>query len=139
MFHLRLLLKPRNGLPDTIASLHVSSHLKIRVWAWFPPELSSRLYLTVWCSAIDIRSIKIHTSYHTYINGHYNPSARIIDLVSHTPYFVCVNFTHKWWNLQFKVDSKRQISQKLFHGNCRINILSNFIFSDQWFQPRPYV
>ena len=29
---------------------------------------------------------------HTYIIGHYNPSVRIIDVVSHTTYVVCVNF-----------------------------------------------
>ena len=29
---------------------------------------------------------------HTYIIGLYNPSVRIIDLVSHTTYVVCVNF-----------------------------------------------
>ena len=46
---------------------------------------------------------------HTYIIGHYNPSVRIIDLVSHTTYVVCVNFIHKWRDLQFKVGSKRQI------------------------------
>ena len=38
---------------------------------------------------------------HTYIIGHYNPSVRIIDLVSHTTYVVCVNFIHKWRDLQF--------------------------------------
>ena len=42
---------------------------------------------------------------HTYIIGHYNPSVRIIDLVSHTTSVVCVNFIHKWRDLQFKVDS----------------------------------
>ena len=47
--------------------------------------------------------------------GHYNPSVRIIDLVSHTTYIVCVNFIHKWLDLQFKVDSERQIFfEKLF-------------------------
>ena len=30
----------------------------------------------------------------TYIIGHYNPSVRIIDLVSHTTYIVCINFIH---------------------------------------------
>ena len=30
--------------------------------------------------------------YNTYIIGHDNPSVRIIDLVSHTTYVVCVNF-----------------------------------------------
>ena len=38
---------------------------------------------------------------HTYIIGHYNPSVRIIDLVPHTTYVVCVNFIHKWRDLQF--------------------------------------
>ena len=48
-------------------------------------------------------------SEHSYIIGYYNPSVRIIDLVSHTTYVVCVNFIHKWRDLQFKVDSERQI------------------------------
>ena len=30
----------------------------------------------------------------TYLIGHYTPSVRIIDLVSHTTYVVCVNFIH---------------------------------------------
>ena len=37
----------------------------------------------------------IHLNSHTYIIGHYNPSVRIIDLVSHTTYVMCVNFRHK--------------------------------------------
>ena len=54
----------------------------------------------------------------TYIIGHYNPSVRIIDLVSRTTYnIMCVNFIHKWWNLQFKVDSERQIFWETFRGN----------------------
>ena len=48
---------------------------------------------------------------HTYIIGYCNPSVRIIDLVSHTTYVVCVNF------LQFNVDSERKIFEKLFHGS----------------------
>ena len=51
---------------------------------------------------------------HTYIIGHYNPSVRIIDLVSHITYVVCVNFIHKWWDLQFKFDSERQIFLRNF-------------------------
>ena len=38
-----------------------------------------------------IGEIQLHTI-DTYIIGHYNPSARITDLVSHTTYIVCVNF-----------------------------------------------
>ena len=64
---------------------------------------------------------------HTYIIGHYNPSVRIIYLVSHTTYVVCVNFIHKWRDLQFKVDSERQILfWETFHGN--------FIYSQSFFQ-----
>ena len=42
-----------------------------------------------------------------YIIGHYNPSVRIIELVSHTTYVVCVNFIHKWRDPQIKIDSER--------------------------------
>ena len=54
---------------------------------------------------------------HTYIIGHYNPSVRIIGLVSHTAYVVYVNFIHKLRDLQFKVDSERHIFWETFHGN----------------------
>ena len=50
-------------------------------------------------------------------NIYYSPSVRIIDLVSHTTYVVCVNFINKWRDLQFKVDSERQIFWETFHGN----------------------
>ena len=46
-----------------------------------------------------IGEIQLHTS-DTYIIGHYNSSVRIIELVSHTTYVVCVNFIHKWRDLQ---------------------------------------
>ena len=39
----------------------------------------------------------------------------MIDLVSHTTYVVCVNFIHKWRNLQLKVDSEQQIFWETFH------------------------
>ena len=35
-------------------------------------------------------------SWHTRIIGYYNPSVKIIDLVSHTSYVVCIDFIHKW-------------------------------------------
>ena len=65
-------------------------------------------------------------NYITYIIGHYNPSVWIIDVVSHTTYVVCVNFIHKWRDLQFKVDSERQIYWETFHGN--------FIYSQSFCQ-----
>ena len=42
---------------------------------------------------------------------------RITDLVSNTTYVVCVNFVHKWRDLQFKVDSERKIFWETFHAN----------------------
>ena len=51
---------------------------------------------------------------HTYIIGHYNPSVRIIDIVSHSTYVVCVHFIYKWRDLQFKVNSERQILLRKF-------------------------
>ena len=44
-------------------------------------------------------------------------SVRIIDLVSHTTYVMCINFIHKWRDLQFTVDSERQIFWETLHGN----------------------
>ena len=41
---------------------------------------------------------------HTYMVGHCNTSVRIIDLISNNTYVVCINFIHKWRDLQFKVD-----------------------------------
>ena len=61
--------------------------------------------------------IKRQGQIYTYIIGHYNPSVRIIHLFSHTTYVVCANFIHKWRDLQFKVDSERQIFWETFHGN----------------------
>ena len=49
----------------------------------------------------------LNTYIHTNIIGHYNPSVKIIDLVSTTTYVVCVYFIHKWRDLQFKVDSEK--------------------------------
>ena len=43
---------------------------------------------------------------HTYIIGHYNSSAGIISLVSHTTYVVCVSFIYKWRDLQFKANNR---------------------------------
>ena len=55
---------------------------------------------------------------YTYIIGDFNPSVRIIKLVSHTTYVVCVNFLYiSGWDLQFKVNSKRQICWETFHGS----------------------
>ena len=54
-------------------------------------------------------SDKIIILLHIYILGHYNPSVRIVGLVSHKANVVCVIFIHKWQDPEFKVDSERQI------------------------------
>ena len=61
----------------------------------------------VWINVKNYNSIL-----HTYINlQSFSPD---YDLASHTTYIVWVNFIHKRRDLQFKVDSKRQIFEKLF-------------------------
>ena len=70
-------------------------------WYFYPSNLNL-FYLSI-CY---LREVYLHT----YIIGHYNPSVRIIDLVSHTSYVGCVNFIQKWR----QVDSERQIFEKLF-------------------------
>ena len=72
----------------------------------------------------------LHT--HTYIIGHYNPSARIIDLVSNNTYVVCVNFIQYRRDLQFKVDSERQTFWETFYGS--FNLLSGFLLEICWEQ-----
>ena len=62
----------------------------------------------------------------TYIIGHYNPSVRIIDLVSHTTLCcVCVNFMRKLRDLQFKVVAilftLRAFARDLLRGNDQRN------------------
>ena len=63
---------------------------------------------------------------HTYIIAHYNPSVRIIDLISHTTYVMCVNFKQQRCDLQIKVNSERQIFEKLF--------IAIFIYSHSFYQ-----
>ena len=46
--------------------------------------------------AISLSKFERGRSRHTYLIGHYNPSVRIIDLVSQTTYVVCVILMHKW-------------------------------------------
>ena len=43
---------------------------------------------------------------------------------------LCVYFIHKWRDLQFKVDSERQIFGETFHGS--INLLSEFLPEICW-------
>ena len=76
-----------------------------------------RVQIRTFIACIAINGI---TYIYTYVIGHYNPSVRIIDLVSHATCVVCVIFIHKCLDLQFKVDSERQIFGETFHGNFYI-------------------
>ena len=56
---------------------------------------------------------------HTYIhNWSLQPFSQDFGLASHTAHVACVNFIRDWRDLQFNVDSERQISEKLSHGSC---------------------
>ena len=51
----------------------------------------------------------------TYIhNWSLQPFSQVYNLYSHRTYVVCVNFMHGWRDLQFIIDSERQIFERLF-------------------------
>ena len=58
----------------------------------------------------------IHYLYtHMYIhNWPLQTFSQDYDLASHTTYFVCFNFIHEWWDLQFKIDSEIQFYSQSF-------------------------
>ena len=61
---------------------------------------------------------------HTYIIGHLQPISQDYGLALAT-LVVCANFIRDWRDLQFNVDSERQIFEKLFLGY--FNLLSEFL------------
>ena len=81
----------------------------------------------------------INQSYlHTYIIGHYNPSFRIIDLVSHTTYVVCVHYIYKWRGTNsLKSTLNNRFFEKFFHGGF-IYALSFFQKSAERKLPKKY-
>ena len=68
----------------------------------------------------------------THIIDHYNPLVRIIDLFSNTTYVVCVNSIYKWRDLQFKVDSKRQIFWETFSWQVLFTLKSSWQKWGKW-------
>ena len=61
--------------------------------------------------------ILFYTTYIAYIhNWPLQPFSQNYALASHTTHFECVNFIREWRDLQFNVDSERQIFEKLSHG-----------------------
>ena len=71
-----------------------------------------------------IQGIDLLTTY-IYIIGHYNPSVRIINLVSHTTYVVCINFIHK-----YRIHKKKNNVAIEFSKNKNTNILFQELSSD---------
>ena len=61
-------------------------------------------------------SVDVVDSFKYKHNWPLQPFSQDYGIASHTTYVVCVNFIHKWWDLQFTVDSERQIFEKHFHG-----------------------
>ena len=90
-----------------IISVMAPLNIYLKYGRWKSEKFKRRncFSVRIWSNVLfDLRGCNNYI--HTYIhNWHYNPSVRIIDLVSHTTYIVCVNFIHKWRDLQFKVDS----------------------------------
>ena len=84
------------------------------------------------CSAINIKSPSFSTIehfgdiIHNIHNWPLQPFSQDYSLASHTTHVVCVNFIREWRDIQFNVDSERQIFEKLFHGN--------FIYSQSFCQ-----
>ena len=92
----------------------------------------SRATIDLRHQTLDSRFINRNIYLHTYIIAHYNLSVRIIDLISHTTYVVCVNCIRQWWDrdLLFKGDSERQSFCETFHGN--FYLLSEFVPDICW-------
>ena len=82
-------------------------------------QLLEGITLQLQKSSINIKTLKEYI----HIIGHYNPSVRIIDLVSHTTYVVAVNFIHKWRDQLFMaiLFTLRVFARNLLRGNRRRN------------------
>ena len=77
--------KPKQITTQPVQLYPAQSHITLPWWS-FPFSLSHSL---------------------TYIhNWSLKPFSQDYDLASHTTYVVCVNFIHKWRDIQFKVDSE---------------------------------
>ena len=63
-----------------------------------------------------LRAYFMNSYIHTYIIGHYNPSVRITAELLTPLMLRALNFIREWRDLQFNIDSERQIFEKLFHG-----------------------
>ena len=110
---------------DNHASTTVFTGLGLR-WVFLLPKTKDtdkrKAYRYDWASKNRIKSCW------RYQNPHFKSVSRIgkkrwhkciisegvIDLTSHTTYVVCVYFIHEWRDLQFQIDSERQIFLRNF-------------------------
>ena len=71
------------------------------------------------------------SSPHTYIIGHYNPSIRIIDLISHSTYIVCV-FDRFFEKLFMAVLIPLKVLPEICWGNRRRNTFCILFWCLAW-------
>ena len=85
------------------------------------------------CKAVYSFALKgIYFKTHTHIyNWPLQPFNQDYGLASYTTHIVCINFTCEWRDLQFNVDSERQIFEETFPG--QVYCLSQ----DFWQKSRP--
>ena len=77
--------------------------LKIRpsvsTWVLLLRDICSQYHISYlsWLTLLQIRLKPMHT----YLIMHYQPSVRIMSLVSYTTYVACINFIHEWRTIDF--------------------------------------
>ena len=90
-----------------LSSTALFSSFQRLIFYGFPMTLS--MSMIVFLNIFVTEYIYIHN-----IIGHYIPSVRIIDLVSHTTYVVCINFIHTWRDYCLKSTPNDRFFEKLF-------------------------
>ena len=60
------------------------------------------------------RTNHVQFPFHNIHNWPLQPFIQDYDLACYITYVACINFMHEWRGLQFKVDSERQIFEKVF-------------------------
>ena len=121
------MLKPTLCEPTLFKYVYMSNNFFTLIWAPFLVKLFHKAENLVLCDKIKSKwQSKLWVLLNTYIVSHYKPSVRVIELVSHTTYVVFFLILYvKWRDLQFKVDSERQIFWETFH--CNFYLLSEFL------------
>ena len=124
--------------PAFALSAHRKYQVDICVGFYWSPVDNQLHVLVIWWSSL------------IYVIGRYNQPFKP-GLAFHTTHVVCVNFIHEErGDLQFKVDSERQIFEKLFmvtlrdfaksllRASCRRKYIFFILIlmSDLWFEPR---